>query len=185
MLHRIELKGTTRALRGLGVAALLAGIIGVAYPTAPRAHAGAIGTPTGGICIWCYFPRPSITASATADGSGNIAVSGSDFTAGGTVHVEIQANAYDTLLPPPTPQPGQTLPPPAPVTAAATNTTATVPLTLPLGTGQYVTIPGGKIAVTLTPQEVRCGDRYLTVVATDLASGRTASVINVRDTLPC
>jgi hypothetical protein len=64
---------------------------------------------------------------------------------------------------------------------AATDTTASLALTLPTGTGRYVSIPGGKVAVTLTPSGLPCRQHYLDVVATDAASGWTATAANVVD----
>ncbi len=129
-------------------------------------------------CFMCRLQRPTISVSnlvsdpnGTADtgylqvdpSSASVDVAGARFTPGDPVHVELISESPDA----------------GPLMAEG-NTTASYALTIPLGDGQYVHIPGGSFTIALTPDPssaVACNWQQMNafIVATDTSSGARAS----------
>jgi hypothetical protein len=165
--------GKRLLVRVAATLALVAGLGTAAHASAPFAHAGSgfIRIPH---CYTCFLPHISLTnlifdagtgATEVDDSSASLDVSGINFLPGDPVQVELVSldpSNYGAEM-------------------ATGDTTASLALTLPLGNGQYVQVPGGTFALQLFPDPgspVACNWQQTTanVVATDESTGAQTSV---------
>jgi hypothetical protein len=161
-------------MRATAAFALLTGMTLVVAGCVPNAHAAPRRIRTA--CLACALPQPTVsidnlvapypgdTYPSVDPNADSVRVSGAKFTPGDLVHVALISSLDGSLM-------------------AEAETTATLPLTVPLGNGQYATFPGGKIAVNLSPSPnspVLCTSvPAATVVAVDeggLGRARSATV---------
>ena len=124
-------------------------------------------------CHACRVQPPSIAISSVSADALNIAVTGSNFPAGSAVHLDL-VRAVGT--------PTTSGPPVDAQLAASTDTQASYPFSVPLGNGQFVQYPGGRIWATLNEDYPGCGYFSFWLIATNSATGKiTTSAPNGTD----
>jgi hypothetical protein len=154
----------TRNLAGaVGAGDLAAALLSAANGSMPSAHATMAGRIITVPCLACTVLRPTVSVDGFDFNAGTMAVSGSRFTPGDPLHVELIAgDAWDSG-----------------VMLAQGDTTASLELTLPLGNGQYAHIDGGQFSINLSPSPdspILCQGVYVaSVQVTDTATGARAS----------
>jgi len=177
------------------VAAGLAGLGGEAGGV-PRAAHAASGT-TATIIGWCYsctYPTITMrTINVTVDPL-TVVASGTDFTPGGAVHVDLMVT-YLTFDPSPSPDgSGDPVGSPSPTSApgesapeivASVDTVAGYAYELPDGTGGVYHVVGGRFRSTMAAPSSICGSFSSWLVATDQATGRTSTSDRVRTGFSC
>lgn len=140
--------------------ALLAGPALAPTGSVPSAHAAPGRSIISQPCLACTSPTISVDKLDYLAGS--IDISGANFNPGDPVHIEVIAGDGWNM--------GSLM--------AEADATATLALTLPLGNGQFVHIPGGRIAVALTPSPnspILCqGVLFASAQAVDEATGARA-----------